>query len=55
VNETFFEFITRMPEWVKSGSALGAKAEFLIGGEKWKARLHKRAAMNYMEPKELER
>lgn len=37
-----------MPEWVKSGSALGAKAVFQIDDEVFKTRLNKRAAMNYM-------
>lgn len=31
INDTFREFLLRMPEWVKSGSALGAKGKFILG------------------------
>jgi len=49
-----------MPEWVKSGSALGAKNKMSIGNsimnrnnKKLTIRLNKRGAMNYTEIKEI--
>lgn len=53
-DESFYEYLRRSPEWVKSGSALGAKLDFrLTKTTKVKMRLNKRAAMNYSEPTEL--
>jgi len=53
IDDTYQEFMTKMVEWVKSGSALGAKMEFDINKKKNKIRLNKRAAMNYILPEEV--
>lgn len=44
-----------MVEWVKSGSALGAKMEINIEKKKNKLRLNKRASMNYILPEEVQK
>lgn len=52
-DETFIDYMRRQPEWVKSGSGLGAKLSIEYDGSIHKLRLNKRAAMNYSTPFEL--
>lgn len=51
--ESLGRFLSRMPEWCKSGSALSAKLKVKIDGKDKNLRLNKRGAMNYLLPDEI--